>query len=63
MQCMEPRAEHPHWNNGVEVNLSRFLSFVYICISFGDPIIRGNPINHFSPPRFLCVQWVEVRDD
>jgi len=47
------------WSFWVEANLCRFfLSFVYIHIALGDPVInRGgcNPINRFNTATFLCL--------
>jgi len=41
---------------GIEVALCRFLLFVYICIAFGDPVIKGwDHINRFNSPTFLCL--------
>ena len=36
-----------------------FLSFVYMCIAVGDPVVKrggfGKPINLFSPATFVCL--------
>ena len=48
------------WSFGVEANLFFFfLSFVYICIADGNPIIESggwnHPINRFNPTTFVCL--------
>jgi len=32
------------WSLWVEANMCRFLSFVYICIAVGDPIIKRDDL-------------------
>ena len=43
----------------MDANQCSFLSFVYICIAVGDPVIKRGEgvdlINRFEPDTFLCL--------
>jgi hypothetical protein len=50
------------WSFLVEVNLSSFLSFVYICIVVGDPVVMGEGEIQLSWGRvvFMCIIDIDL---